>query len=118
MPFRTATSIWADLATAADARHGAMQTFRLKRQGTPKVFYHGNLSRVTCTLSDDTGSITGCWFNQPWMRDVLAKKESFLLFGKVERTPKTVRLMNPRMEDSVRIVPVYRAIEGVPNKTR
>ena len=107
-----------DLACVSDARNGAQQAFRLHRKGMPKVFYHGKLSRVTCALQDDTGVITGCWFNQPWMRDALVKRDEFLFFGKVERTQKSVWLMNPRMEDSVRIVPVYRAIEGIPNKTR
>jgi ATP-dependent DNA helicase RecG len=107
-----------DLTAVADARHGANQAFRLRRTGAPKVFYHGKLSRVTCALEDDTGGITGCWFNQPWMHEVLLKKETFLLYGRVERHPKSLRLLNPRLEDRVRIVPVYRAIEGIPNKTR
>ncbi len=107
-----------DLTAVADARHGASQAFRLLRTGEPKVFYHGKLSRVTCALADDTGSITGCWFNQPWMRDTLSKKETFLLYGRVERSLKSLRLVNPRLEDHLRIVPVYRAVEGIPNKTR
>ena len=107
-----------DLTAVSDARHGAQQAFRLRKTGEPKMFYHGKLSRVTCQLKDDTGTITGWWFNQPWIRDVLSKKETFLLYGKVERLPKSLRLMNPRLEERVRIVPVYRAIEGVPNKTR
>jgi len=106
------------LTNAADAINGAQQAFHLRRKDAPRVFYHGKLSRVTCRLMDDTGEITGCWFNQPWMRDVLTKRDEFLLYGRVERTQKTVRLMNPRIEDSLRIVPVYRAIEGIPNRTR
>ena len=107
-----------DLTAVADARHGAQQAFRLQKAGTPKVFYHGGLARVTCELRDDTGEIAGVWFNQPWMRDVLFKKDSFLLFGRVEHAPRSVRLINPRLEDSVRIVPVYRAVEDIPNRTR
>ena len=82
------------------------------------MYYHGRLARVTCRLSDDTGEITGCWFNQPWMRQVLQGKDTFLLYGRVERVQSGLHLINPRLEDSVRIVPVYRAIEGIPNKTR
>ena len=106
------------ICAAKDARGGATQAFRLTRTTAPKVFYHGGLARIACTLADDTGEITGTWFNQPWMRDVLLKKDTFLLYGRVERTAKTVRLINPRLEESLRIVPVYRAIEGIPNKTR
>lgn len=107
-----------DITAVAAARHGAQQAFRLVKAGKPKVFYHGGLARVTCTLRDDTGVLTGCWFNQPWMRDVLVKRDTFLLFGRVERSAGSVRLVNPRLEDSVRIMPVYRAVEDVPNKTR
>ena len=107
-----------DLACAADARHGASQVFRLRRAGEPKLYYHRKLARVTCKFADDTGTITGCWFNQPWMRQVLEKNNEFLLYGKVEHNKSSVWLINPSVEDSVRIVPVYRAIEGIPNKTR
>jgi len=106
------------LTSIADARHGATQAFRLQRAGEPRVFYHGKMSRVTCRFTDDTGEITGCWFNQPWMRQALAKKGDFLMYGRVERFKTSLQLMNPRLEDSMRIVPVYRAIEGIPNKTR
>ena len=107
-----------DLTAVADARHGASQAFRLERAGNPKVSYHGKLSRVTCRFKDGSGEITGCWFNQPWMLKVLANKETVLLYGRVERFKRSVQLYNARLEDSVRIVPVYRAIEGIPNKTR
>jgi ATP-dependent DNA helicase RecG len=107
-----------DLTLVRDARHGASQAFQLRKAGAPKIGYHGKLSRVTCKFRDDTGEITGCWFNQPWMRQALDKKETVLLFGRVERTERSVQLYNARLEDSVRIVPVYRAIEGIPNKTR
>ncbi len=107
-----------DLTAVQDARHGASQAFRLQKAGDPKVSYHGKLSRVTCKFKDDTGEMTGCWFNQPWMRSVLEAKDTVLLYGRVERQKQRVQLYNARLEDSVRIVPVYRAIEGIPNKTR
>ena len=107
-----------ELTAVSAAVHGAQQAFRLKRTGEAKVFYHGRLARVTCAFEDQTGKITGCWFNQPWMRNVLQNKDEVLLYGRVERTQRSVQLLNARMETSLRIVPVYRAIEGIPNKTR
>ncbi|HPJ03373.1 MAG TPA: DEAD/DEAH box helicase, partial [Candidatus Limiplasma sp.] len=107
-----------DLTTVRDARHGASQAFRLQKTGAPKVNYHGKVPRVTCQFQDETGKIIGCWFNQPWMRHVLEGKDTVLLYGKVERFKQSVQLINARLEDSMRIVPVYRAIEGIPNKTR
>ena len=52
------------------------------------------------------------------MRDALQKKQRFLLFGRVDRTGRKPKLLNPSLEDRLRIVPVYRPIEGIPNKTR
>ena len=107
-----------ECVTAAQARDGEKQTLRLDRLGEPKLSRHGKLSRVTCRFTDETGEVTGCWFNQPWMRDALMKCQHFLLFGKVERDGRRVQLMNPSLEDALRIVPVYQPLDNVPQKTR
>ena len=109
-----------DLGTcvaACDALAGERQTLRLDRLGEPKMFRRGKLCRVTCTFHDASGEAQGVWFNQPWMMDALMRRQRFLLHGKVERSGKRVQLLNPTLEDSLRIVPVYRPIDGLPQKT-
>ena len=101
-----------------DARAGERQAMQLHRFGEPKLFRHGKLSRVTCQFTDETGEAQGIWFNQPWMRDALMKKQQYLLYGKVERIGGKVRILNPSLEDALRIVPVYRPIDGIAQKTR
>lgn len=102
----------------ADVKNGERQTVRVRRVGEPKLSRFGKLSRVTCPFVDGTGQATALWFNQPWMKEALIKRSDFLLFGKVERSGAKIRLLNPSLEDSLRIVPLYRPIEGVPPKTR
>ena len=101
----------------AQTHDGEKQTLRVNRLGEPKLSRYGKLCRVTCQFTDDSGAVQCCWFNQPWMKDALMKRQQFLLFGKVEYTGRKVQMVNPSLEDSIRIVPVYRPLEGIPQKT-
>ena len=104
--------------TVAEARVGERQTLVVERYGEPKIFRRGKLCRVTCTFRDDTGEVLGCWFNQPWMMANLMRRQRFLMFGRVEMQGHGLRLTNPSIEDEIRIVPVYRPLEGLPARTR
>lgn len=102
----------------SQAEPGMRQGFRLLRQGEAKLArFKGNMTRVTCAFTDDSGMLEGCWFNQPWMRETLNKGTRFLLFGLVEMRGGRKQLTNPSVESEERIVPLYRPIEGVPQKT-
>jgi len=103
--------------TVTDVRVGERQTLKLNRVGEPKIFRHGKMSRVACSFQDETGEMLGCWFNQPWMKDALMKRQLFLLFGKVDKIGRKLQITNPSVEDNLRIVPLYRPIDGVPQKT-
>ncbi|MDD3213992.1 MAG: DEAD/DEAH box helicase, partial [Eubacteriales bacterium] len=103
--------------TVCESRNGEKQTLLLDRLGEPKLARYGKRSRVTCTFTDATGEMQCIWFNQPWMKDTLMRRQRFLLFGQVDRMGRKPKLMNPSVEDSVRIVPLYRPIDGVPQKT-
>ena len=106
-----------DVVQAADALDGERQTLRVDRLSEPKIFRHGKMSRVTCNFRDQSGEAQGIWFNQPWMMDALMRRQSFLLYGKAERTGRRVKLLNPTLEDALRIVPIYKPIDGLPQKT-
>ncbi|NLI22729.1 MAG: ATP-dependent DNA helicase RecG [Clostridiales bacterium] len=104
--------------TVAQAREGERQTLLLERVGEPRLYRYGKRSRVTCALRDETGELLGCWFNQPWMREALLKRPQMLMFGKVNRVGRRLQLTNPSLEERLRVVPVYRPMDGVPQKTR
>ena len=99
------------------ARAGERAAFRLRRLEAPKLARFGKTCRVTCLFEDDTGEITATWFNQPWMKENLLKQTQYLLFGLVERFGGRLQLQNPSVERVERIVPVYRPVEGLPQKT-
>ena len=104
------------LVTVAEAPVGQRACMALVREGEAKISRHGRLSRVTCTFTDDTGRITAVWFNQPWMKDNLNSRTRATLFGQVEAQGRGKKLMNPSLETELRIIPMYRPIEGLPQK--
>lgn len=102
--------------TVTQAQPGKSVCLLLSRRGEAKLSRHGKLSRVTCTFADETGQISACWFNQPWMREHLNAGTRFTLYGRVEESGAGKRLMNPSMEKEIGVIPVYRAIPGVPQR--
>lgn len=104
-------------ATIAEAREGERFTFDLLREGEAKLSRYGQRSRVTCTLTDDSGRMTACWFNQPWMRENLNKITRIRLHGVITVHGGKKQLVNPTVEKELGICPVYRPIEGLPHKT-
>ncbi|MDD3335579.1 MAG: ATP-dependent DNA helicase RecG [Eubacteriales bacterium] len=97
-----------------DLAPGRQSLVKVLRQGEAKrSFFGAKKSRVTCTFTDESGSITACWFNQPWMRENLNKGTRFFLCGMVEGR----QMLNPTLEKEIRIVPLYRPIEGLPQRT-
>ena len=105
------------ITAIADAQPGTRATMRLVREGEAKLSRHGRLSRVTCTFTDETGKISGIWFNQPYMRNVLNNGTRFTFHGLVEAQGRGRKLMNASIEKELRIIPVYKPIEGLPQKT-
>ena len=104
------------MTTIAEAPPGMPATLQLVREGEAKLSRHGKLSRVTCTFSDDTARITAVWFNQPYMRNVLNNVTRLTLHGTVEPQGKGKKLLNPSIEKDLRIIPVYKPIEGLPQR--
>ena len=104
--------------TVASASVGGRVALRLRRMAEPKLVRYGKQCRVTCAFEDDTGMICAVWFNQPWMKTALMKYTTLLLFGLLERYAGKPQLMNPSIETTLRIQPIYRPIDGLPAKVR
>ena len=102
--------------SVAQAQPGETACLQLTRRGEARLSRHGKLSRVNCTFADETGQISACWFNQPWMREHLNAGTRFTLYGRVEASGAGKRLTNPSLEKELGVVPVYRAIPGVPQR--
>lgn len=100
-----------------EAETGTQAVLSVVREGEAKLRRHGKLSQVTCTFSDATGRITACWFNQPWMRENLNHRTRCNLYGLVDTFGGGKRMVNPTLETELRIIPVYKPIEGLPART-
>ena len=86
--------------TVRQAQPGESVCLLLSRRGEAKLSRHGKLSRVTCTFADETGQISACWFNQPWMREHLNAGTRFMLYGRMEACGAGKRMTNPSLERS------------------
>ena len=86
-------------------------------QDAPRISYFRGLSRVTCLLKDQSGTLPACWFNEPWIYRQLRSGQSVRLFGRIDRHGGRRTLQNPRLITDHGWVPVYRTIHGIPAKT-
>jgi ATP-dependent DNA helicase RecG len=80
------------------------------------------------TVSDDTGFLRARWFNQPFLKKYFQQGQEVILSGAVKGNPYTgsgLEMENPEFEllgnedtliHTARIVPVYKATEGLSPK--
>ena len=83
----------------------------------PKLSRFNGLTRVTASLSDESGRLSLVWYNQPWMMQQLPVGQSVMLYGRVVEKNNRRTLQNPQRVTEPSIQPVYRAVKGLPAKT-
>ena len=87
-------------------------------KAAPRLSRFRGLTSVTLRLTDETGSIPVVWFNQPWLEKQIKKDTPLTLYGRVDRDRQgRVRLASPVLVKERGILPVYRALAGLPPKT-
>ena len=67
-------------------------------------------------VTDGSDVVAAVWYNQPWLKNQLVKGRELLLYGKAEWKKGVLHLVSPTIEQNDGLVPVYRAIPGVPAK--
>ena len=67
-------------------------------------------------VTDDSDTVQVVWYNQPWLKKQLTPGRELLLYGKAEHRQGYLSLVSPTIEQSEGLVPVYRAIAGIPAK--
>lgn len=72
------------------------------------------ITRVS--VCDDTDSVPVVWYNQPWLKKQLISGRELLLYGRFELRRGRLQMSSPTIERDAGIIPVYRAIPGVPAK--
>ena len=79
-------------------------------------YFHG-LSRVTGTISDESGKLSVCWFNEPWMAKQILPGKKVRLYGRLNVKNGRRILQNPKVVTEEGWIPVYRAMKGFPAKS-
>ena len=84
----------------------------------PKLSVFHGLKRVTTTISDESGKMPVCWYNEPWIVNHVHEGDHLKLFGRLSVKNNRRTLQNPRiLSDEEKLCPVYKAIKGFPSKS-
>ena len=100
----------------ADANGGEVLVMGVV-QDTPKLSRFNGLTRVTAYLWDDSGKLPLVWYNQPWMMQNLPVRQTIMLFGRMGQSRGKPVLQNAQRVTEPCILPVYRAVKGIPAKS-
>lgn len=79
-------------------------------------YFHG-VSRIQGAIHDQTGKLSVCWFNEPWMTQKISPGKEIRLYGRLTVKDGRRILQNPHIVDDSGWIPVYRAINHFPAKS-
>ena len=79
-------------------------------------YFHG-ISRTLGTLTDASGRLPVCWYNEPWISKQIRPGETVRLYGRLNIKDSRRVLQNPRIVTDSGWIPVYRSLKGFPAKS-
>ena len=82
--------------------------------GEPTEQFAPRLRITRARIADESGDAVAIWYNQPWLKKQLYPGRELLLYGRFALRRGELQLQSPTIEQERGIVPVYRAITGVP----
>ncbi len=100
-----------------DAHPGEMCACRVRVAGDVVEQRAKKLLITRVYVTDGTETLMAVWYNQPWLKKQLPRGREMLLYGKVEQKRGVTQLVSPVIESEEKIVPVYKPIPGVQQKT-
>lgn len=87
-------------------------------KASPTIQYvKGGLVIVRASLTDGTAAVPLIFFNQPWMMKNLKMGSKQTFYGAVQNYRGRIGFLNPETVHERRIVPKYRALDGIGSKT-
>lgn len=105
----------------AELTDGLYETFRAVIINISELKSHRGLRIVKITVRDPSGVAQLTWFNQSYIKNRYKTGMELIISGKVQRRLHTVEINKPDIElaadfnaDSGQIIPVYPAIESIP----
>ena len=84
---------------------------------SPKFSAYGGLTRVSASLRTEEGRLSLVWFNQPWMMQNLPVGQPIMLYGRLAEKNGRRALQNAAVVTRPEILPVYKAVKGIPAKS-
>ena len=75
------------------------------------------ITKVAGSFSDGTGTISVCWYNQPWIMQQYHPGEEYCFYGRFTVKSGRKMLQSPTLVTETGFSPVYKAIRGIPAKT-
>jgi len=79
-------------------------------------YFHG-ISRVNGTVFDQSGKLSVCWYNEPWIAKQVIPGTAVRLYGRLSVKDGRRILQNPRIVTDSGWIPVYKAVKGIPAKS-
>ena len=98
----------------SQARPGLECAVAARVAGEPTEQLAPRLRITRARICDATGEAVAVWYNQPWLKKQLHPGRELLLYGRVSLRRGELQMVSPVIERERGIVPVYKAVAGVP----
>lgn len=105
------------VSTICSVHDGMSVCIRGSIASEPVINRFGGMTRVTALFRDDTGTLTVCWYNQPWMKQQMNMGRTVELFGKIVQKKNGLVFQNPVLLEKRELHPIYKKIPGFPEKS-
>ena len=106
------TSVTTPIAEAAPGMETCVSGFP---KTAPRLSRFHGLTSVTLRLCDETGGIPVVWYNQPWLQNAIHPEDLLTLYGRIDRDKQgRIRIVSPVIVKERGILPVYKALSGIP----
>ena len=99
-----------------EIRPGETVSVRVRVAGEVSQRHVRRLTITKVYVTDDTETLPVVWYNQPWLKNQLEKGRELMLHGRCEARGGGIQISSPSIETEAGLIPVYRAIPGVPAK--
>lgn len=87
--------------------------------GKPKLSVFHGLRKVTAAIEDESGKLSVCWYNMPWIANTVPTDRPVRLFGRLYIRNHRRILQNPKIltDEDGGYYPVYRHSKAFPSKS-
>ena len=85
------------------------------RESLKNTYFNG-ISRIQGSICDDSGKLSVCWYNEPWITRQIRINEPIRLYGRLSVKNGRRILQNPKIVTDTGWTPVYKSLKNFPAK--